>query len=228
MSDSYRDVNDMLIEARREQAEFNKRWFNRGGETAESVWSTGRNRKAAIREANARWSEAAAAQRTSSLSFSDDPRQILYRIEYDRTVYKKRKQIFVDLYRGADPPNTIDRAHAAHYVPRPGGWDTARETGFGRLSHGWNEFPFSPRERIVNSLQRGEALSPDQVISLELGLESYRAAGGELSSSQYRAMADMISDLGDQHRHTRWHMEGESGERLRQLIEMLDYAAGPV
>ena len=38
----------------------------------------------------------------------------------------------------------------------------------------------------------------------------------------------MISDLGDQYRHTRWHMEGGSGERLRQLVEMLDHAAGTV
>ena len=80
------------------------------------------------------------------------------------------------------------------------------------------------RERIVNALHGGEALSPDWIISLELGLESYRAAGGELSSSQYRAMVDMIVDLGDPYRHTRWSLHGEGGERLLQLIEMLDHA----
>ena len=228
VSDTYRDVDDAGVEMHREWARYNRNRRNRGGNTADSVWAGDRGRAAAVREANARWSEFAATHRTSSTTLSDDPRQLLYQVEYEGTRYSKKKGKHIDRYRGADPPNTIDRAHAAHYVPRPRGWESTRETGFGRLAQGWNEFPFSPRERIVNSLQKGEALSPDQVIALELGLESYRAAGGELSSSQYRAMVDMISDLGDQYRHTRWHMEGESGERLRQLVEMLDHAAGTV
>ena len=83
----------------------------------------------------------------------------------------------------------------------------------------------SHRERILNTLSKGESLSPDQIAALESGLEGYRAAEGGLSSSQYRAMADMISDLGDQYRRTQWHMQGWRGQRLLQLIEMLDYAA---
>ena len=47
----------------------------------------------------------------------------------------------------------------------------------------------------------------------------------DISSSQYRAMVDMISDLGDQYRHARWSMHGLRDKRLLQLIEMLDYAA---
>ena len=223
VTDTYRDANDMLIKARREQAEFNKRYFNRGGETADSVWSSGHNRKAAIREANARWSEAAAAQRTSALSFGDDPRQLLYHVEYERTVSRKGSD--VDLFRAVDPPNTIDRSHAAHFIPRPRGWETTRETGFGRLSQGMNEFPFSPREQIVNALSKGEALSPLQIADLESGLEGYHAAVGELSSAQYQAMQRMISDLGDQYLHFRWHTHGTPDSRLVQLIEMLDYAA---
>ena len=231
VSDTYEDGDELEIRRRLQQAGYNKRVFNDSTIDDDSVWrgalwSGDRMDVAALRESNARWSEFTAAERTSTVSFSDDARQLLYHAEYERTV--KGRGSNVDLFRGVDPPNTIDPAHATHNVPRPRGWETTRETGFGRLAQGWNEFPFSPRERIVNSLQRGEALSPDQIISLELGLESYRAAGGELSSSQYRAMVDMISDLGDQYRHTRWHMEGESGERLRQLVEMLDHAAGAV
>ena len=230
VSDTYADLDELEIRRRLEQAGYNKRVFNDSTIDADSVWrgtmwSGDRREVAALREANSRWSEFTAAQRTSTVSFSDDPRQLLYHVEPEATVYSRRRRTYVDLYRGADPPNTIDRAHAARYIPRPGSWESTRETGFGRLAQGWNDFPFSPRERIVNSLQKGEALSPDQVISLELGLESYRAAGGELSSSQYRAMVDMISDLGEQHRHARWSMEGEPGQRLLQLIEMLDYAA---
>ena len=188
------------------------------------MWSGDRRDVAALREANARWSEGAAVQRTSTVSFGDDSSQLLYQLEYDDTAYTRRRSAPVDRYRGAQP-NTTDRAHAAHYVPGPRGREPAREPGFGRLSQGWNEFPFSPRERIVNTLSRGEALSPEQITALESGLESYRAAGNELTSSQYRAMTDMIADLGDEYRHARWYTLGTTDQRLVQLIEMLDYAA---
>ena len=224
VSNSYRDVHDMVIQWRRERAEINMNQFNRGTDTAETVGTRGRNRGVAMREANARWSEFAATQRTSSTSFSNDSSQLLYHIEYEATEYSRSRRRFVDRYRGADPPNTIDRSHAAHYIPRPRGWEPAHETGFGRLSQGWNQFPFSHRERILNTLSKGEALSPDQIAALESGLEGYRAGEGGLSSSQYRAMVDMISDLGDQYRRARWHMHGWRGQRLLQLIEMLDYA----
>ena len=207
------DRRDGIIQMRIDVAQTARRRFNDGMGDAGSVWrdvlwSGERRDVAATREANARWSEFASAQRTSKVSFSDDPHQILY--------------------RGFDPPNTVDRAHAAYYVPRPQGWETTRETGFGRLAQGWNEFPFSPRERILNSLQKGEALSPDQIAALESGLEGYQAAGGVVSSNQYRAMTRMMSELGDQHRHFRWHMHGAPDSRLIQLIGMLDYAAGAV
>ena len=231
VSDTYKDVPESEIERRLAQAQGNTGMRNDSTIDDDSVWrgalwSGDRMDVAARREANSRWSEFAAAERASTVSFSDDPRQLLYHVEYERTV--KRRGSTVDLFRGVDPPNTIDRAHAAHYIPRPAGWESTREIGFGRLAQGWNEFPFSPRERIVNSLQRGEALSPDQISALESGLESYRASGGVIFSSQYRAMLDMISDLGDPYRHARWHPRGPFDGRLRQLIEMLDHAAGAV
>ena len=114
--------------------------------------------------------------------------------------------------------------NAGQYIPRPRGRGPAHEAEFGRLSQGWNQHPFSHRERILNALSKGEALSPGQVGALESGLEGYRTAEGGLSSAQYRAMVDMISDLGDQHRHARWRMHGWRRRRLLQLIEMLDYA----
>ena len=229
VSDSYTDLPDEAIQARLERARDNRRWFNDGTSATDSVWtgtmwSGDRRDVAALREANARWSEFAAAQRTSSVSFGDDPRQLTYLVEHEATVRSRSRGRDIDLYRGAEPPNTIDRAHAAHYIPRPRGWEPARETGFGRRSQGWNEFPFSPREQIVNALSKGESLSPHQIADLESGLEGYRTAAGGLSSSQYRAMVDMISDLGNPHRRGQWHMQGWRGQRLLQLIEMLDYA----
>ena len=223
--DPYRDADDMPARTLREWAEHDRnRRRNRGENTAQREWSGDRGRRAAIREANARWSELAALERTSSTTFGDESRQLMYHVECDDTVLSGRRGTCADRFRGAGPPSTIDRAHASRYVPGPRGRVATRVAGFGRLSHAWNEFPFSPRERIVDALQRGEALRPDRIISLELGLESYRTAAGELSSSQYRAMVDTISALGDEYGHARWSMDGEGGERLLQLVEMLDHA----
>ena len=219
---SYVDEDEAITDRRIEYARNTRGRSNRNADT---VWRRARNRKEAVDAANARWSEFAAAKRTSSTSFSDDPRQVLYLVEHETTLYSNTGEKIADVYRGVDPPNTLDRSHAAHFIPRPRGWEPAHETGFGRLSQGWNEFPFSHRERILNTLSKGESLNPEQIAALESGLEGYRAAGGSLSSSQHRAMVDMISDLGDQYRHARWSMEGERGKRLVQLIEMLDYAA---
>ena len=219
---SYVDEDEAIIDRRIEYARHTK---NRSNRNADTVWRSARNRKDAVDAANARWSEFASATRTSSTSFSDDPRQAMFLVEHETTLYSDAGEKIADLYRGVDPPNTLDRSHAAHYVPRPWGWKPEHETGFGRLSQGWNEFPFSHRERILNTLSKGESLSPDQIAALESGLEGYRAAEGGLSSSQYRAMVDMISNLGNQDRHARWHMQGWRRQRLLQLIEMLDYAA---
>ena len=219
---SYRDEDDAIIERRTEYA---KNTRNRSNRNADTVWRRARNRKDAVDAANARWSEFASATRTSSTSFNDDPRQVMYLVEYETTTYTDKGEKIAGVYRGADPPNTLDRSHAAHYVPRPWGWKPEHETGFGRLSQGWNEFPFSHRERILNTLSKGESLNPEQIAALESGLEGYRAAEGRLSSSQYRAMVDMISDLGNQDRRAPWHMQGWRGQGVLQLIEMLDYAA---
>ena len=219
---SYVDEDEAITDRRIEYARNTR---GRSDRNADTVWRRARNRKEAVDAANARWSEFAAAKRTSSTSFSDDPRQVLYLVEHETTLYSNTGEKIADVYRGVDPPNTLDRSHAAHFISRPRGWEPAHETGFGRLSQGWNEFPFSHRERILNTLSKGESLNPEQIAALESGLEGYRAAGGSLSSSQHRAMVDMISDLSDQYRHARWSMEGERGKRLVQLIEMLDYAA---
>ena len=170
---SYVDEDEAITDRRIEYARNTR---GRSDRNADTVWRRARNRKEAVDAANARWSEFAAAKRTSSTSFSDDPRQVLYLVEHETTLYSNTGEKIADVYRGVDPPNTLDRSHAAHFIPRPRGWEPAHETGFGRLSQGWNEFPFSHRERILNTLSKGESLNPEQIAALESGLEGYRAA----------------------------------------------------
>ena len=118
---SYVDEDEAITDRRIEYAKNTRGRSNRNTDT---VWRKARNRTEAVDAANARWSELAAAQRTASTSFSDDPRQVLYLVEYETTKYSNTGEKIADLYRGADPPNTVDRSHAAHYIPRPGGWES--------------------------------------------------------------------------------------------------------
>ena len=184
----------------------------------------GRTEAQASKAANDRWAALASANRTAPISFSDDPRRILTLVEHETTSRPDQGEKIADPYRGADLPNTYDRSHAAHYIPEPQGSKADCETGFGRVSTGWDELPFSCRERVLNALSKGESLSPDWVTAPESGAEGYRAACGSLPSSQYRAIVNMISDPGGECSHARWQMHGSRGRRLRQLIEMLDHA----
>ena len=178
----------------------------------------------ARKAANDRWAALASANRAAPISFGDDPRRILPLVEQETASCPVQGEKIADPYRGVDLPNTLDRSHAAHYIPEPRGSKPDCETGFGRVSTGWNGLPFSCRERVLNALSKGESLSLARIAALESGVEGCRAACGKLPSSQYRAMVHMISDPGGECRHARWQMHGSRGRRLRQLIEMLDHA----
>ena len=222
-----RDEDDALVERRAAYAEnirtkpLRRRDSVRGG-------VGGHTEAQASKAANDRWATLASANRIAPISFSDDPRRILTFVEHETTSRPDRGRKIADPYRGVDLPNTLERSHAAHYIPEPRGSKADCETGFGRASTGWDELPFSCRERILDALTRGESLSPDWIAALESGVEGCHAACGKLPSSQYRAMVNMISDPGGECRHARWPMHGSRGRRLLQLIEMLDRAVAVV
>ena len=217
------DEDDALIERRTAYAKhirtrpIRRRDSVRGG-------VGGRTEVQVSKAANDRWAAFASANRTAPISFSEDPRRIPTLVEHETTPCPDQGGNIVDPYRGADLPSTLDRSHAAHYVPEPRGSKPDCETGFGRISTEWNELPFSCRERILNALSKGESLSLARIAAPESGVEGCRAACGELPSSQYRAMVNMISDPGGECRPARWRMHGSRGRRLLQLIEMLDHA----
>ena len=226
MSHPVIDVNgedDALIERRTAYA---KHIRARTIQRRDSVWGGvgGRTEAQARKAANDRWAAVASANRTAPISFGDDPRRILTLVEHEATSYPDQGEKIADPYRGADLPNTLDRSHAAHYIPEPRGSGPDCETGFGRVSTAWNELPFSCRERVLNALSKSESLSLARIAALESGVEDCRAACGKLPSSQYRAMVHMIPDPGGERPHARWLMRGSRGERLVQLIEMLDHA----
>ena len=217
------DGYDALIERRTAYA---KNIGTRPTRRRDSVWGGvgGCTEAQARKAANDRWAAVASANRTAPISFGDDPHRILTLVEHETTSCSDQGEKIADPYRGVDLPNTLERSHAAHYIPEPRSPKPNCETEFGRISTGWNEFPHSCRERVLNALTRGESLSPDWIAALESGVEGCHATCGKLPSSQYRAMVNMISDPGGECRHARWPMHGSRGRRLLQLIEMLDHA----
>ena len=221
------DGYDALIERRTAYAKnIATRPIGRRG----SVWGGvgGCTQAQATKAANDRWAAVASANRTAPVSFGDDPRRILTLVEHETASCPDQGEKSAGPYRGVDLPNTLERSHAAHYIPEPQGWKPDCETGFGRISTGWNEFPFSCRERILDALSKGESLSLAWVGAPESGAEGCRPACGSLPSSQYRAMVSMVPGPGSECRHARWRMHGSRGRRLLQLIEMLDRAVAVV
>ena len=220
------DVNaedDALIERRTAYA---KRIRTRPIRRRDSVWggAGGGTEAQVTRAANDGWAAFASANRTAAVSFSDDPRRTLALVEHETTSCSDPGENIAEPYCGIDLPNTLDRSHAAHYIPEPGGWKPECETGFGRATTGWNEFPFSCRERILDALSRNESLGLARIAAPESGVEGGRAACGTIPSSQYRAMVNMISDPEGERRHARRPIHGSRGGRLLQLVEMLDHA----
>ena len=221
------DEDDALIERRTAYAKhirarpIRRRDSVRGG-------VGGRTEVQVSKAANDRWAAFATANRIAPISFRDDPRRTLAVVEHETTSCSDRGGTIADPYRGVDLPNTLDRSHAAHYIPEARGPRPDCETGFGRIWTGWNELPFSCRERILDALAKGESLSLAWVAAPEPGAEGCRAACGRLPSSQYRAMVSMIPEPGGECRHARWRMHGSRGRRLLQLIEMLDRAVAVV
>ena len=217
------DGYDALIERRTAYA---KNIGTRPIRRRDSVWGGvgGCTQAQARKAANDRWAAVASANRTAPLSFGDDPRRILPLVEHETASCPVQGEKIADPYRGADLPNTHDRSHAAHYIPEPRGSKADCETGFGRASTGWDELPFSCRERVLNALSKGESLNLARIATLRSGVDGCRVACGKLPSSQYRAMVNMISDPWGERPHARWLMRGSRGERLVQLVEMLDHA----
>ena len=119
-----------------------------------------------------------------------------------------------DRHPGADPRSALDLFRAARCISGTREREPDGGTGFGQVANGWNECPFSSRERILNALSRDESVRPDWIAALD-----------GLPSSPYRTMTPVIADASGGCRHARGRMRSSRGRRLLQLIEMLDHAA---
>ena len=164
--------------------------------------------------ANNGWAAFVSTKRVAPQSFGSDPNRMLSLVDPETASFPGKGAEAANPYPGADPRNALDLSRAARCVSGTRGRTPDRRTGFGRVAYGWNECPFSSRERILNALSGGESLRPD-----------WFAAPGSLPSSGHPTTMPMIADAGGRCLHVPGHMHSSRGRRLLQLIEMLDCAA---
>ena len=174
----------------------------------------GRTPAPARQAANGRRGAAVSANCIAPPSFGSDPLRIRSLVDPDSTPCPDEAAEAADPCPGADPRNPLDLSRAASCICGTRDREPDRGTGFGQVSNGWNECPFSSRERILNALSRDESVRPDWIAAL-----------GSLPSSPYRTMMPMFADAGGGGRRARGRVRSSRGRRLLQLIEMLDHAA---
>ena len=167
--------------------------------------------------ANDRWVAFVSATCIAPLSFGSDPRRIMSLVDRETSSFPDEEAKAANPCPDADPPNALDLSRAARCVSGAREREPDRGTGFGQLANGWNECPFSSRERILNALSRDESVRPDWITAL-----------ASLPSSPYRTTVPIIADENGGGRHARGHVRSSRRGRLRQLIEMLDHAAAVV
>ena len=174
----------------------------------------GRTPAPARQSATHRRTSSVSANCIAPLSFGSDPRRITSLVDSGTTSCAGEDTEVANRYPGADLRSALDLFRAARRIARTGEREPDGGTGFGQVANGWNECPFSSRERILNALSRDESVRPDWIAAL-----------GGLPSSPYRTMTPMTADASRGCRHTRERMRSARGRRLLQLIEMLYHAA---
>ena len=115
-----------------------------------------------------------------------------------------------------DPVDTLDRSQAIRHVEAPSGWRPTRRPGFDRTALAPGEFPFSAKERILNTLMQGKALDAGTVDKLsDIFDEAATQRRIAPQSKEWRNMASLVGDLRQ--------AERASGTEMRRLASAMDW-----
>ena len=95
-----------------------------------------------------------------------------------------------------DPVDTLDRSQAIRHVETPSGWRPTRQPGFDRMALAPGEFPFSAKERVLNTLMQGKAPDSGTVDKLSYIFDEASTQRRIVpQSKEWRNMASLIGDL---------------------------------
>ena len=170
--------------------------------------------RAPARQVADRGLAASVSARCIAPSFGSGARRIMSLVDPGTTPCPEEDAESANPIPGAAPWNALDLSGTAHRLSGAGEPESDHRTEFGRVANGWDECPFSFRERILDALSRDESVRPDWIAAL-----------GSLPSSPCRTTMPMLADAGGGCRHARGRMRSS---RVRQLIAMLDCASAVV
>ena len=115
-----------------------------------------------------------------------------------------------------DSMDALDTSQAIRHVEAPTGWRPTRQPGFDRTALAPGEFPFSAKERALNTLMQGKALDSGTVDKLsDLFDEASTRRRITPQSKEWRNMASLIGELRQ--------AEGASDTELQKLASTIDW-----
>ena len=131
-----------------------------------------------------------------------DVQSVTFRIEAGTELSKHGKPLrsLMDASDVLDLDTTLryslDPTTQAKIVTTPEGWQATRTPGFGRMASVSGDFPFSPREELLNQIMKGQKLSADQVDLLSNQFYArFPIHDAARDTAQYKAMDQLLETL---------------------------------
>ena len=131
-----------------------------------------------------------------------DVQSVTFRIEAGTELSKHGKPLrsLMDASDVLDLDTTLryslDPTTQAKIVTTPEGWQATRTPGFGRMASAAGDFPFSPREELLNQIMKGQKLSAEQVDLLSNNFYTrFPIHDAARDTAQYKAMDQLLETL---------------------------------
>ena len=125
-----------------------------------------------------------------------------------------------------------DTSRAIRHVEAPSsGWVPTRQPGFGRTASTSGDFPFSVRERLLNSLTQGQRIDPQDLAALSTEFVAARTQryASAASKTDWLKMAMLLRDLQMTHLSTAAQAPSFArsldGKTLGKLLDLFESAA---
>ena len=119
-----------------------------------------------------------------------------------------------------------------HHVQAPSGdWVPTRQPGFGRTASASGDFPFSVREKLLNSLMQGQRIDPENLSALNTEFVSARTQrySTAASGSDWMKMSMLLRDLRTTHLATAAYASDFArsldGKTLGKLLDLFESSA---
>ena len=134
------------------------------------------------------------------------------------------------LHYAQDTVGIGDTSRAAQHVQVPSDWVPTRQPGFGRTASASGDFPFSVREKLLNSLMQGQRSDPENLSALTEGVSArtrrYSAAAeGSDGMKMWMLLRDLRTTLLATGAYAPDFARGLDAKTLRKLLDLFESSA---